>query len=186
MAAGRKRHNYAELAERALEMVNAQGLSENAASIAVAQEVDSDNQESVARGIRRAFLRIHSKLPLGAALVPAGFGVLLVSLEKRIELMAEEVESRLLQTEEQFEDAASKAALIRSIAEKRLLELKALEPKGAEAQARSLLAGFSDRALTPAALVAREIRELEVLTRRARDLQLAIDLARPNPTWSSF
>lgn len=172
-----QRRDYRQLAERARALVEADGLSENAASVAISQEVepDLDKQETVARGIRRQFLKAHPAKSITKIAAPAGYGALHAVLASRLELLRKEVEG-FLETRTQFKRAAEVAGIIRSIVEKRLEEVKALGRTEGLAQVRHVLAGLDDvdPSTSPFALVQREMRELEALLDTARELHMYI------------
>lgn len=179
-----RRKDYPQLAARARELMVEQGLTENAASEVAAEEVDSLHADSIARNIRR-HLKKKVKPSVGSA--RAGLGTLYPVLWKRLEILRDEAEN-LLQTEEQFEVAAQRAALIGEIIATRFTELNALRPKEAATQARAMLGRLPeiDPSMKPEAIVAREVKELQQLLEEARDVQFAIDDRRPRPTHSFF
>lgn len=173
-----QRRDYRQLAARARALVEAEdGLSENAASIAISREVepDLDKQESVARGIRRQFLKIHPAKSIAKVAAPAGYGALHPVLASRLDLLRKEVEG-FMETRAQFQRAAEIAGRIRLIVEKRLDEIRALGRTEGLAQVRHVLAGLDeiDHSTSPFALVQREIRELEALLSTAKDLHIYI------------
>ena len=179
-----RRDDYPQLAAKARELMEAQGLTPNAASVVVAEEVDSIHSESIARNIRR---HLGEKDKPSFGLARSGLGTLYPLLWDRLEILRQEAEN-LLQTEEQFEAAAQKAALIREILAERFAELSVLQPKEAAAQASAMLGRLAeiDPSMKPEAVVAREIKELKRLLEEAREVQFAIDDRRPRPTNSFF
>jgi hypothetical protein len=152
-------------------LVETQGLSPNAASEAIGQEVDPDNQETVARGIRR-YLKAHPAKSGIKVAAPAGYGALHPVLASRLELLRNEVEG-FMETRTQFKRAADIAGRIRSIIERRLEELRALGKAEGLSQVRQVLAGLEeiDPSIDLLAIVGREVRELEALLDAAKELQ---------------
>jgi hypothetical protein len=177
------RRDYKRLAQRARELMEAQGgLTRNAAADLIAEQEDLDNAETVARGIRRHLREARPSARIDQALRP-GLGILLPILEKRLKVL--EIESAdLLHTEEQYEPAAKKAELIRAIIEKRLGALRALDRVQRTAQAAPQLEGLDqiDPSMEPAGIVGREIEELGLLLLDAKRVQDVIAWRRPQHT----
>ncbi len=164
------------LAERAKELEEAQGLSKTSASLAAAREADPENEESIARNIRRYLSRAKGSTPPGKAPVRAGLGGLLAVLSSRLDLLEKESET-LLETGEQFDLAWRRVVQIRSILEARLTELASLTASESREQASALLAGLDgiDAAMDPEAVVEGEVRRLEQLIKRTWDVATKIN-----------
>ena len=176
---GRER-DYDQLAAKALELAEAQGVTINAASMAVAKEVAPHQVDSVARGIRRHLSPKALATPR-SNIARVGLGVIHRLIFDRLKLLENEC-LRLHQTEEQYARAARRADLIVALLEGRLAELESLRPEDATAAVRELLGGLAEadpEVMDPAAIAAREIADLKHILDKARRLQDLIDVSRP-------
>jgi hypothetical protein len=145
--------------------MESQGLTENAASEAVADEVAPDNAESVARTIRRRFLKgkpgVNAK-SLAQVSARIGLGVLYQTLDDYLELLEEQA-LKLCHTVEQYAGVTQKVEAVSKLLLQRSAELENVTAEDALEQARYLLAGLEDPILTPTDVVQREAQVLRLL-----------------------
>jgi hypothetical protein len=161
--------------------MESQGLTENAASEAVADEVAPDNADSVARTIRRHLLKhkpgaVNS--PAGAS-VRVGLGVIYQILDDYLESLEQQA-LKLCHTAEQFDGVIRKVEAVNKLLMQRSAELAGVAAEDALGQARYLLAGLEDPILTPAVIVQREAQVVRQLLKSVSDLLSSIEI------WSSM
>jgi hypothetical protein len=172
------RKDYAQLAERARLLMESQGLTENAASEAVANQAAPDNPESVARGIRRQFLNVKPGADANSdakASARVGLGVLYKILTDYLESLEKQALD-LCHTDEQYAGVTEKVEAVRRLVLQRSAELADVASKDALEQARYLLAGLEDPILTPSVIVQREAQVVKLLLEKVDNLLSSISV----------